>query len=109
MFASPEALYASSMDPRTLSTRLLIATPCKMKWSDMAGNERVRRCAACQLNVYNVGSMTTAELERFLAAGKSACVRLQRRSDGTVVTGDCQRLWRALCAGSHYGSARRRN
>jgi hypothetical protein len=82
------------MDPRTLSTRLLIKTPCKMKWSEMAGNERVRRCAACQLNVYNVSGMTEADLERFLSAGKSACVRLQRRRDGTVVTGDCQRRWR---------------
>lgn len=82
------------MDPRTLSTKLLIATPCPMKWSEMEGNARVRHCAACQRSVFNVSEMSTEDVERLLLAGKTACVRLRRRRDGTVVTGDCRQRWR---------------
>lgn len=94
MFAPPGPLYRWAMDPRTLSTKLLIPTPCPVKWSEMEGNARVRHCARCRLNVYNVSEMTTADIERFLLAGKSACVQLRRRRDGTVVTGDCKQRWR---------------
>jgi hypothetical protein len=83
------------MDPRTLSTQLLIASPCPVKWSQMEGNERVRHCAACKRSVYNLSEMSTEDEERLLLAGKTACVNLRRRRDGTVVTGDCRRRWRA--------------
>jgi hypothetical protein len=83
------------MDPQTLSKKLFIATPCPMKWSQMEGGSRVRHCAACKKSVYNVSEMSTEDVERLLQAGKTACVLLRRRRDGTVVTGDCQQRWRA--------------
>ncbi|MBJ6761877.1 hypothetical protein JGU66_13975 [Myxococcaceae bacterium JPH2] len=81
------------MDPRSLDERLTIRTPCQMKWGDMQGDERVRHCAACRLDVYNVREMTTPEVEALLQPGGRVCVRLYRRNDGTVVTGDCRRIW----------------
>ena len=33
--------------------RLCIALPCLTSWERMEGDERVRHCAVCNLNVYN--------------------------------------------------------
>ena len=85
---------SSTMDTRPLAERLTIATPCKMRWEEMTGDERVRHCAACRLNVYNVSEMRTAEVEALFQSDGRVCVRLYRRPDGTVVTGDCRRVWR---------------
>lgn len=82
------------MDARTLAERLTIATPCDMRWEEMTGDARVRHCGACQLSVYNVSEMGTAEVEALLRPGGRVCARLYRRADGTVVTGDCRRVWR---------------
>ncbi|AKQ63720.1 hypothetical protein A176_000632 [Myxococcus hansupus] len=74
--------------------RLTIATPCEMRWDDMKGDARVRHCEACKLSVHNVSEMTTDEVETLLQPGGRVCARLYRRPDGTVVTGDCRRVWR---------------
>jgi hypothetical protein len=56
----------------------------------MAGDERVRHCAACDLNVYNVARMTRDEIRDLLVRTEGRlCVRLYRRSDGTLLTSDC--------------------
>jgi hypothetical protein len=56
----------------------------------MVGDERVRFCKQCSRNVYDLSAMKRVEAERFLEAnGVSACVRLYRRADGTVLTSDC--------------------
>jgi hypothetical protein len=77
-----------------LAERLTIATPCDMRWEEMTGDARVRYCGACQLSVYNVSEMSTSEVEALLQPGGRVCARLYRRPDGTVVTGDCRRIWR---------------
>ncbi|WP_240359656.1 hypothetical protein [Pyxidicoccus trucidator] len=81
------------MTTRSLDERLTIATPCKMRWEEMTGDARVRHCGACRLNVYNVSELSTSEVETLLQSGGQVCARLYRRSDGTVVTGDCRRVW----------------
>ncbi|WP_241758660.1 hypothetical protein [Pyxidicoccus parkwayensis] len=81
------------MDPRALAERLTIAIPCEMRWKDMTGDARVRHCGACKLSVHNVSEMSTAEVEALLQTDGRVCVRLYRRPDGTVVTGDCRRIW----------------
>jgi hypothetical protein len=69
---------------------LNVATPCKAKWDDMAGDNRVRFCAACAKNVFNVSAMPRAEAEAMLAGSmENLCVRFYRRPDGTVLNGDC--------------------
>jgi len=41
--------------------KLKISSPCRASWDDMDGDDRVRFCAECELNVYNIASMTEAE------------------------------------------------
>src|SRR5262245_49218482 len=92
-----------------------IASPCPASWDEMTGDERVRFCKLCKLNVYNLSEMSRDEAVEFVGqhtAGQAssgtrrACVRLFRRDDGTVLTKDCpvglrairQRCVRALAA-----------
>lgn len=67
-----------------------IAAPCGARWEDMAGDEKSRLCARCNLRVHNFAAMTRAEVETLLggATGR-VCARLYRRADGTVLTEDC--------------------
>jgi len=72
---------------------LMIAAPCPVSWDDMSGDERVRHCAECKLNVYKIDEMSKKEVELLLStdaasAGK-VCVQLYRRADGTILTKDC--------------------
>lgn len=64
----------------------------------MAGDERVRHCAECNLNVYNLAAMTRREAAQFLLEhqGQRMCLRLYRRADGTFLTRDCPWGLRAL-------------
>jgi hypothetical protein len=63
----------------------------------MRGDERVRFCAKCQLNVYNLSVMTKDEAERLLVNREGRlCARFYRRADGTVLTADCPLGWRAI-------------
>lgn len=67
-----------------------IATPCSASWDEMAGDDRVRYCSHCELNVYNLSDMRRDEAERLLLETEGRlCVRLFRRKDGTVLTRDC--------------------
>ena len=73
---------------------LRAASPCSARWEDMAGDDRVRHCAACDLDVFNVAGLTREEAatlirERLVEPGGRVCVRLTRRADGTVLTRDC--------------------
>jgi hypothetical protein len=70
--------------------QLRIASPCTASWDDMAGDERSRFCGQCRLNVYNLAAMTQGEAERLISKKEGrVCVRLYKRSDGTVITRDC--------------------
>jgi hypothetical protein len=73
-----------------------IASQCPMKWEEMRtaddeGGERRRFCDHCSLHVHNIAGLTRSEAERMLheAAGGRLCVRLFRRTDGTILTRDC--------------------
>src|SRR5215510_8824778 len=76
--------------------RIQIASPCTADWDEMTGDERVRRCAACKLDVYDLSQMTRADAEKLLTerTGRT-CIRLWRRADGTVITRDCPSALRA--------------
>ena len=67
-----------------------VASPCNASWDAMIGDGRVRFCAACQKNVYDLSAMAREEAEQLLATHEGTlCVRLYRRADGTVLTSDC--------------------
>lgn len=67
-----------------------IASPCTMEWKDMTGGDRVRHCAACQKNVFNLSGMKRQEaLDLLRATEGKICARFYRRKDGTILTADC--------------------
>lgn len=74
-----------------------IAAPCKADWDQMMGNERVRFCSQCSLNVFNLSSMTRADAESLIARTEGRlCVRFYRRFDGSIITKDCPIGLRAI-------------
>jgi hypothetical protein len=76
---------------------LRIAAPCPTTWEGMAGDDRVRHCSLCSLNVYNFAEMTRDEVSELLLRTEGRiCARLHRRADGTVITRDCPTGLRAL-------------
>jgi Carboxypeptidase regulatory-like domain len=77
--------------------RVHIATPCPASWEAMTGDDRVRFCDQCQLNVYNLSALTRIEAESLIASTEGRlCGRFFRRPDGTVLTKDCPVGLRAL-------------
>ena len=67
-----------------------IAAPCSADWDKMPGTDRVRHCAACGKNVYNLSAMTQREAEKLLHETEGRlCARLYRRADGTILTENC--------------------
>ena len=70
--------------------QLRIASPCYERWDNMKGDDRVRHCASCKLNVFNVREMTKAEVEQLVESTQGRlCLRLYKRWDGTVLMADC--------------------
>lgn len=74
-----------------------VAAPCTSDWNRMVGDERVRFCAECSLNVYNLSSMSRREAERLISNAEGRlCVRYYRRPDGTILTDNCPVGLRAI-------------
>lgn len=77
-----------------------VAAPCSADWNQMSGTERVRFCQQCNLNVYNLSSMTRREAEAFVSNAEGVegrvCIRYYRRRDGTILTSNCPVGLRAL-------------
>ena len=71
-----------------------IASPCSADWNEMYGDERMRFCGQCRLNVYNLSGMTRYDAENLLRLSEERlCVRYYQRPDGTVMTKDCPVGW----------------
>ena len=69
-----------------------VAAPCPADWTRMLGDDRVRHCCECNLNVYNLSEMTRAEAEELIRSREGRlCVRFYRRADGTILTQNCPR------------------
>jgi hypothetical protein len=74
-----------------------VAAPCNVDWDTMYGNERVRFCDQCKLNVYNLSELTRAEAERLVGNAEGRlCIRYYRRRDGSILTQNCPVGLRAL-------------
>jgi len=94
---SPQHGTPARKTPLDIDLKLVrIASPCPADWNKMAGDDRVRHCDQCDLNVYNLSSMTEREIKRLLAESTGrVCGRFYRRADGTMLTQDCPRGLRA--------------
>lgn len=74
----------------SLLDKCRIASPCDVGWVNMRGDDKVRHCDRCQLNVYNLSGMTRREAEDLIRSKEGRlCVSIYRRLDGTVLTADC--------------------
>ncbi len=74
-----------------------VAAPCSADWEQMIGNERARFCGQCNLNVYNLSSMTRSDAEHLIASKEGRlCVRFYRRADGSILTKNCPVGLRAI-------------
>jgi hypothetical protein len=70
--------------------QIKIASPCKRDWSKMSGDEKVRACGDCKMNVYNLSAMSEAEAQELVKQREGrVCVRFFMRPDGTAMTKDC--------------------
>ncbi|MGV3623752.1 MAG: hypothetical protein ACO1OB_23240 [Archangium sp.] len=73
-----------------MALQVRIASPCSEKWEEMKGDERVRFCARCKLDVFNLKEMTEADARALLFQKQGrVCGRVYQRPDGTVLTKDC--------------------
>ncbi len=88
--------------------RISIAAPCTADWDSMPGSDRVRHCAECNKNVYNLSEMTVYNLSEMTRREAEAllrekegqlCARLYRRADGTILTSNCPAGLRAIGRG----------
>lgn len=78
--------------PLNILANVRVASPCPASWADMRGDDRVRFCEQCQLNVFNISELPAAEAERLILEKMGRlCIRLYRRADGTILTRDCPR------------------
>jgi hypothetical protein len=74
-----------------------IASPCTADWEQMKGDDHVRHCDACNLNVYNLATFTEVEIRALVANRKGRlCGRIYQRRDGTVLTQNCPVGMRAV-------------
>lgn len=78
------------MEEQSKLSRMGVAAPCTSSWDKMTGDETVRFCHECKLNVYNISSMTERDAEELIRQKEGKlCVRFYRRKDGTVLTDNC--------------------
>ena len=78
-------------------SKVRVASPCPADWDSMIGDERVRFCGQCELNVYNLSAMTKAQAENLIAGTeRRLCIKFYRRRDGSILTKDCPVGLRAL-------------
>jgi len=73
----------------TVLEHVHVASPCPASWMEMEGDDRVRHCRLCRLNVYNLSEMTRDEAEKLLKKEGCLCVRYYVRRDGTILTRGC--------------------
>jgi Carboxypeptidase regulatory-like domain len=86
----PHSRELSAMKRQTDVLNLRVASPCHVGWEVMSGDDRVRFCDSCKLNVYDLGGLTTTEIKSLISETEGGiCGRLHRRADGTIITRDC--------------------
>jgi len=74
-----------------------IASPCAVNWDSLAGDDRVRFCDHCSLQVYNIAGLTRREATELITRRQGRlCARIYRRADGTIITRDCPVGLRAI-------------
>src|SRR5262245_57700499 len=77
--------------------QLNVPVPCRASWDAMTGNNQVRFCSHCRQRVYNLSGMTRSAAELLLRTHEvNICARFYQRPDGTILTRDCVKGFRAI-------------
>lgn len=64
--------------------------PCAVRWDQMEGTGRVRKCLLCNLNVYDFSSMKPEEILDVIRLHEGRlCAQFFARSDGTMTIEHC--------------------
>jgi hypothetical protein len=70
--------------------QIRIASPCPARWEEMQGDDRIRHCQACNLNVYNLSAFTERQIRELVTNRQGRlCGRIYQRSDGKVMEQNC--------------------
>ena len=74
--------------------------PCSVRWDEMYGDDIVRSCSYCHLNVYNFAGMTPEAICQTinLHEGK-LCAAFYARADGTMTLKPCAQEKKAFLRG----------
>ena len=71
------------MAPKHFLNNLTIPTPCSADWNSMIGNDQVRFCEHCNLDVHNLSLMTRNQAQRLVARSNGRlCVRYHCDPEG---------------------------
>jgi TonB family protein len=77
--------------------KIKVAAPCTAEWRWMYGNDRVRFCSQCNLNVYNLSALTREQAQDLIRSTEGRlCVRFYRRKDGSIITQNCPQGLQAI-------------
>ena len=75
------------MPAKNFLNNLTIPTPCDADWNSMIGNDRVRFCEHCNLDVHNISLLTRNQTELLIArANGQLCVRYHQDASGKPLT-----------------------
>src|SRR5439155_9988250 len=82
-----ETRKAADLD---LLQQIRVASPCSASWEEMGGDDCVRFCEHCRLNVYNLSAMSSAEAAALVREKEGRlCTRYHARADGTMLVENC--------------------
>jgi hypothetical protein len=85
---------------RLEDVEIINQNPCDARWQDMRGDDRVRHCFYCNLNVYNFAGLSPAEIFQIIQTHEGRlCAQFYARADGTMTLEDCDRQEQALLRG----------
>ena len=63
---------------------------CEVRWSEMEGDDRVRHCGHCHLNVYNFAGMMPEDICTVIRTHEDRlCAQFYARKDGTMTLEPC--------------------
>ena len=66
-----------------------VREPCTAEWDAMVGDDRIRFCASCRKDVYDLSAFTADEAEvRLRGASGRVCIIVERDEKGRTLTAD---------------------
>ena len=75
------------MAPKNFLDSMTIPSPCDADWDSMIGNDQMRFCEHCNLDVHNISSMTRTQAQRLVSRSNGRlCVRYHSDSTGQPLT-----------------------